>query len=152
AERLSWQGGASLFLATALNDLTGQLAPRAVARDKIEGQTFRPDRRQRQRPGVQEAQGNNGGRKDELAGVRVSGGKQCEGEPRHAELLRPRSQRRDSTQMGRRPGRKGHRRRARDVDRRGGRERQEQARVSHTVSPYLPHVPSCADMTSPLLF
>src|SRR5262245_38194779 len=52
AERLSRQGGAPRLLATGRNDLTGQLAPRAVARDELKGQAVCSDRGQRQRPGV----------------------------------------------------------------------------------------------------
>ena len=48
------------FWQHALTDLTGQLAPRAVARHEVERPTVRLDRRQRQRIRVQEPQGTNG--------------------------------------------------------------------------------------------
>ena len=49
AERLPRQGGAARLLAAVLTDLTGPVAPRAVARHEAERQALRPDRRQRQR-------------------------------------------------------------------------------------------------------
>src|SRR4051812_23132803 len=53
--------------------LTGQLAPRAVARHETEGQAVRPDRRQRQRPRDEGPQGADGPGADELAVVRAPG-------------------------------------------------------------------------------
>jgi hypothetical protein len=112
----SRQGRAPLFLATALTDLTGQLAPRAVARHEVERSSLRLDRRPRQRIRVQKSQGTNGQGENELAFVRVSRGDQRQMEPQHAELLRPRFQGYDPSQMGRRPRRKSHRHGSREAD------------------------------------
>src|SRR5262249_38723294 len=128
AERLSWEGGAALLLATALNDLTGQLAPRAVARDTIASQAIRPDRRQRKRPGVEDPEGRDGPGEDELAVVRVPGSDQREVKPEHAGLLRSRREGRNPPQMGRPPRRACDRHGAGEADHRDGGEWREAAK------------------------
>ena len=66
-ERLPRESGVALFLVGILTDLTGQLAPRAVARNQAERETLRAHRRQHQCLRCEKAQGSNGQRGDELA-------------------------------------------------------------------------------------
>src|SRR5260370_42614243 len=67
AERLSRQSRAALLLAGILTELTGQLAPRAVAREQAQRHALRHDRRQHQQFRPEEAQSDHGEGKVELA-------------------------------------------------------------------------------------
>ena len=84
------------FWSRILTDLTGPVAPRAVARTDPERQALRPDRRQRRRQ-RQEAQGRGEEGEPDLAVVRGPGQRRAGGhrgpmEPdEHADALRPRS-------------------------------------------------------------
>src|SRR5262249_3928311 len=59
-ERLSRQGGAARLLELRLTDLTGPVAPRAVAREEAEGQALRPGRRPRRRQHREAAESDDG--------------------------------------------------------------------------------------------
>src|SRR5262245_5234199 len=126
AERLSREGGVARFLELRLTDVTGPVAPRAVARDAPEGQALRTHRHPRRRQQREATQGGDGEGEDNVAiicgrGHRGRGTDRDEVEPlRHADVLPDRPQGGDPLHVGRRPRRKGHRRRPGETDPGGG--------------------------------
>src|SRR5262249_56779878 len=73
AERLSREGGAARLLELRLTDLTGPVAPRAVAREEAEGQALRAGRRPRRRQHGEAACGDDEEGEAPLAVVRGPG-------------------------------------------------------------------------------
>src|SRR5262249_9523824 len=110
--RLSRKDRAAVFLVGILTHLTGQLAPRAVARETTGGKTVCAPRRSPSRLHAEEAQGGDGEREIALALALEPGRRQPMERAGNADLLRDRSQRDDPIQMGGLPRQERYRHRA----------------------------------------
>src|SRR5262249_29136767 len=136
AERLPREGGAARLLELRLTDLTGPVAPRAVAREEAEGKALRAGRRPRRRQHRGAVEGDDGEGEAPLAVVRGPGHRHHGADlhevelPRHADVLPDRSRGGHPPQVDGRPGREGHGRGAGEADRGGGEGRQGEAEVT----------------------